>query len=320
LGNENVTLSFIGKTALCQFTKTNDRGDFHFITKEIGQREIVIQPLSSEIHDTYVELYNPFLSRFNKYNHQSFSIDKNMLPDINNAIISMQIKKIYEPFIKQNLIEKVASENDDFYGEPDNTVLISKYIELTSLKEVVKEIIPGVSTIKKNDKSDFKLVYNYQTTPFENSPLVLVDGVPLYDIDKILNVTSKDIEKIDVLTTRYFIADNVLDGILHFVTRKGDLGVIDFDRSVFRLEYELVQAPHKFYSVDYSTDSLRNSRIPDFRNTLYWNADMHTDKTGNATVEFFSSDESAEYLITIEGFTTDGKKGVASFPLKIQSK
>jgi hypothetical protein len=47
---------------------------------------------------------------------------------------------------------------------------------------------------------------------------------------------------------------------------------------------------------------------------------LHTDKNGNATVEFFSSDESAEYLITIEGFTPDGKKGVASIPLKIQSK
>ena len=33
-------------------------------------------------------------------------------------------------------------EKRDFYGKPDNTILLSNYIELTSLKEVVKEIIP----------------------------------------------------------------------------------------------------------------------------------------------------------------------------------
>jgi len=82
----------------------------------------------------------------------------------------------------------------------------------------------------------------------------------------------------------------------------------------------LLQNNNEFYSPNYSLDSLKNNRIPDFRNTLYWNPDLHTDKTGKTTVEFYSSDESAEYIITIEGITPDGKTGVTSIPLIIKNR
>lgn len=320
LRNENITLSFVGKVALCQFAKTDDKGDFYFVTKEHGLREIIIQPLSPDLKDCYVELNNPFTTTFNSYNHGLFYLDSSKLADINNAIISMQINNIYEPFSQQTVERSDSAGSHNFYGNPDNTIEIARYIELTSLKEVVKELIPGVTTVKNNDKINFRLTRKYPSQPFENNPLVLVDGVPVYDLEKVLSINSRDIEKIDVLNAKYFISDNVLEGILHFVSKKGNLGVIDLDRSVFRQEYELLQNNNEFYSPNYSLDSLKNNRIPDFRNTLYWNPDLHTDKTGKTTVEFYSSDESAEYIITIEGITPDGKTGVTSIPLIIKNR
>jgi len=318
LKNVNISLSFVGKVALCQFAKTNENGEFHFKTAEYGIRDIVIQPLSAEIKEYYVELNNPFTPATKKYNSDLFYPDISKLADINNVIISMQINNIYEPYTRVTAKKTFPGGNPDFYGKPDNSILLSKYIELTSIKEVVKEIIPGVTTVKKNDKINFRLFYQYQSKPFENSPMVLVDGVPVYDMEKVLAVNSKDLDKIDVFTTRYYISDIVMDGILHFVTKKGNLGVIDPDRSVYRVQYELPANRNEFYSPDYSTDKLLNDRIPDFRNTLYWNPEMHTDKTGKTAIEFYSSDESAEYIITVEGITSEGKTGAASMPLIIQ--
>jgi uncharacterized protein YfaS (alpha-2-macroglobulin family) len=111
-----------------------------------------------------------------------------------------------------------------------------------------------------------------------------------------------------------------MDGILHFVTRKGDLDVLDLDRSVYRVEYDLPQNRPEFYSPDYSTDEQLNGRLPDFRNTLYWNAEMNTDKTGSAAIEFYSSDESGEFIITVEGITSDGRTGASTMPLIINSR
>ena len=48
--------------------------------------------------------------------------------------------------------------------------------------------------------------------------------------------------------------------------------------------------------------------------------EMHTDKTGNASIEFYSSDESGEYIITVEGITGDGKTGASTMPLIINSR
>jgi hypothetical protein len=318
--NKNITLSYVGKVALCQFAKTDKNGNFIFMTREHGLREIVIQPLSSEQKDCYVELYNPFNTTFNHYNHALFYIDSSKIGEINNAIISMQINSIYAPFMQKTILTDPAKEKPNFYGKPDNTILMSKFIELTSLKEVVKELIPNVSTYKHNDKVNFKMMNRNYSNPFETSPLVLVDGVPVYDNEKVLNINSRDIEKIDVLVAKYFITDNVLDGILHFISKKGNLGVMDLDRSVFRQEYDLLQDHNTFYSPDYSTDSLKNNRIPDFRNTLYWNPDLHTDKDGKASIEFYSSDESAQYTITVEGITPDGKTGVTTIPLITKSR
>jgi hypothetical protein len=148
----------------------------------------------------------------------------------------------------------------------------------------------------------------------------MVDGVPVYDLEKVLGINASEIEKVDVLNDRYFISDNVLDGIIHFVTKRGNLDVIEMGKSVFRQEYEFMQPENEFYSPDYSLDSLKDNHLPDFRNTLYWNPDLHTNKSGKATVEFYSSDESAQYNINVEGITGDGKAGTASMPLIIKSR
>jgi hypothetical protein len=111
-----------------------------------------------------------------------------------------------------------------------------------------------------------------------------------------------------------------MDGILHFITKAGKLDVIDLDRSVYRVEYDLPQNRNEFYSPDYSTDDQLHGRIPDFRNTLYWNAELHTGKTGRTTVGFYSSDESSDYIITVQGITRDGRRGSATLPLIISGR
>jgi hypothetical protein len=320
LRNENISLSIVGKIALCLFTKTDNNGDFNFVTKEHGIGEIVIQPLSSEKSDCYVELHNPFSDTYDNYYHGSVCLDTSKLDDINNVIISMQINNIYEPYYQQVINSPVDPVKHNFYGNPDNTIQMSNYIELTSIKEIIKELVPSIITTINKDKINFRLSNQYQFQRSENGLLVLIDGVPVYDLEKVLNIKPSEIEKVDVLNDRYFISDNVLDGILHFITKRGNLDVIEMDKSVFRQEYEFMQHKNEFYSPDHSLDSLKDNHLPDFRNTLYWNPELHTELSGKTTVEFYSSDESAEYIINVEGITGDGKTGTASMPLIIKSR
>jgi hypothetical protein len=189
---------------------------------------------------------------------------------------------------------------------------MADYIELTSLREVVKEIIPNVYTLKQNGKYDFKLINKFRGQPFENKPLILIDGVPVYDFEKVLNINSKEIERADIINTRYFFSEYVFDGIVSFITKKGNLSVMEFDNSIFRQVYEGCQDQKRFYSPDFSSPALKNNRIPDFRNTLLWKPDLQTNKEGKAEVTFFTSDESSDFTIVVEGITPDGKTGYSS--------
>jgi hypothetical protein len=317
LKRTGLSLSFVGKTARCQFSRTDETGEFNFLVKEPGLNEIVIQPLSPDITGYYIELNQPFSNRFSKYKPEEFYLDSGKINEINKIIIGAQVNNIYEPY-RQIITNEPKQDIPDFYGKPENRIKMSDYIELTSLREVVKEIIPNVYTLKQNGRYDFRLINKFRGQPFENKPLILIDGVPVYDIEKVLGINSKEIERADIINTRYFFSENVFDGIVSFITKKANLSVMEFDNSIFRQVYEGCQIKEVFYSPDYSSEILRGNRIPDFRNTLFWKPDLHTGKDGKAEVVFFTSDESSDYSIVVEGITSDGKTGFSSAPLKVK--
>ena len=317
LKNTDLSLSFVGKTARCQFGQTDEKGEFNFVVKESGLNEIVIQPLSPDISGYYVELNQPFSSTFSYVTPGIFYIDSSKSDEINKVIVGMQINNIYEPF-RQKMPDNEENVIPDFFGKPENSVRMADYIELTSVREVVKEILPNVYTLRQNGKYDFKLINKFRGQAFENKPLILVDGVPIYDFEKVLSINSKEIEKADIVNTRYFISGKIFEGIVSFVTKKGNLSVLEFDNSIFRLVYEGCQTQNYFYSPDYSTAAMKDTRIPDYRNTLFWKPDLHTGKNGKAEVEFFTSDESSDFTIVTEGMTPDGKIGYSSAQFRVK--
>ena len=100
-------------------------------------------------------------------------------------------------------------------------------------------------------------------------------------------------------------------GIISITTKKGkDLD--DATRTLPARDVEFVsplgyQTPAEFYAPAYATEKARRSMVPDYRTTLYWNPTVKLDDTGQAIVEFYTSDAPVNYDITIEGITQTGK-------------
>ena len=61
--------------------------------------------------------------------------------------------------------------------------------------------------------------------------------------------------------------------------------------------------PVEYYSPDYSK---KQPEAPDYRKTLYWNADVVTDDEGKAEVSFFNNSICKDFKVSIEGVTPDG--------------
>jgi len=194
---------------------------------------------------------------------------------------------------------------------------MSTFIRLTSLQEAIKEIIPGVITSRTRGRTVINSVFRFKDKVTLTNPLLIVDGVPVWDHEKVLAISIDKIEKVDVLNFGYIFSKIYLDGIIDITTVDGNLSEPVFEKPVFRQEFEALQQEAGFRTPDYSVPALRKSRIPDFRNTLYWNPDIRTDRQGRASVEFYTSDETGAYTVLVEGFTTDGARGKAVTTLSV---
>jgi len=317
LANKKVTMSFVGKTAQCSFSTTDSTGRFRFTTRARGLKEIVIQPFETTVNGYNVEIDNPFSSSPN-YKPHNFYIDTTLIDYINKAVISAQVMKMYSAEYKSENLVVTDLDGTNFYDSPDKIIDLSDFIELTSIREVIREIVPGVSTKAGDEGNNFRMVNRNPGRPFENNPLVLLDGVPVNNIEPILNVKPARIDKIEIVNTRYYITNSALDGIIHFISGKGDMSVIDFDRTVFRREYRGLQLNNAPVAPNYETSGSKDGRVPDMRNTIFWNPRLLTDNRGSASEEFFTSDEPGEYAIIIKGITTDGRKGYFKGSFRIE--
>lgn len=87
-------------------------------------------------------------------------------------------------------------------------------------------------------------------------------------------------------------------------------GNANFKKNI-RAEINQVQQVVKYYRArqfdtpDYSNIKSNHSRT-DFRKTIYWNPDLQIDKTGRATISFYTNDEIASFRFVAEGLANNG--------------
>jgi hypothetical protein len=321
LAGEDLSLSIVGRSARCTFTRSDSEGRFSFPVMEYGRKEIVIQRLRPGERGYYVDLNDPFLFEMKlRQVPGPYYPDTTRLDELNDAIVSMQVSNIYDPFLRKRSARLFSGSFPGFFGEPDRTVILSDYIQLTTLREVFKELVPGLTSSGRNENITLTLTHRYPGISFDSQPLVILDGVPVYDLNKLLDIPSSRIERVEVLSVRYFTGEIVTDGIINIVSHKGDLSAMEFDKSILRQEYDMLLDSYDLFAPDYSSDSLRMSRIPDYRNTLYWNPSVRTDSDGEAAVEFWTSDEVGEFLVITEFTAADGRRGRKVIPFRVAKK
>jgi hypothetical protein len=149
---------------------------------------------------------------------------------------------------------------------------------------------------------------------------MLLDGIPVFDADKIIEMDPLKVKKIELISSRYFLGPMTFTGIVSFSTYRGDLGGFELDPKVLVMPYEGVQAQREFYAPKYDSNNA-GSRVADFRNLLHWAPNVTTGKDGKATVEFYTSDQAGRYRVVIQGITPDGTAGskTVSFDVKKRS-
>jgi hypothetical protein len=150
-------------------------------------------------------------------------------------------------------------------------------------------------------------------------PMVLLDGVPVFAINKIMAFDPLKIRQLDVVARNYLLGPLFLPGCLSFSTYKGDLAGFRLDPRSVIMEYDGMQLQREFYAPRYDTPIQLASRLPDLRNLLYWEPNVRTDARGQAHLEVFTSDQEGVYLGVAHGLTPYGLAGSSTFTFEVRN-
>lgn len=149
------------------------------------------------------------------------------------------------------------------------------------------------------------------------NPLFIVDGVPVENFNTTIN--PNDINSITVLKDAAATAvygSRAANGVIIINSGKNSSSKISFDitpESYFAIQAvpygKLVSyAPSRAFAYPEYKTTNTFYRF-DYREALYWNPVVETDKNGKAKVEFYNSDASSTFRIMTEGIAASGLAG-----------
>lgn len=299
-----VYLSIPGKEFGFAAAQSNQQGDFIAVMPKVSNKtELVVQTNNRTDSNYRIDINSPYWSKETTFNTPHFSLNNSIENELNNYSINMQAENIYAK--KPTAIQTFNYK--PFYVTADESYLLDNYTRFTTMEEVMREYIPGVNVRKKAGKFVFYNVDASRFQYFNSEPLVLVDGIPVFDADNMMATNPLKIQKIDVVTRKFYQSAYAFDGIISYASYTGKLGTSLLNKESLLIEYNAIQQQREFYVPKYELKEQKESRVPDYRMLLHWSPNVSTDANGNTNIEFYTSDIVGNFTAIIQGITKDGE-------------
>lgn len=299
-------LAIPGKSIRLYSSRSDAKGLVRFeLVNFYGTNDLVLQTGAGDsLHR--VEILNPYTETAASIRPPVLDMSNTVSESVQARSLAMQVQNSYFDAYANPATASVI-DSTTFYGKPDERYFLDTYTRFTVMEEVLSEYVPGVLVRRQN--GHFKLIVSNMSyrKPFDNDPLILLDGVPVYDVDRLMAFSPLKIKSLDVVTKRYLLGYGTLSGIISFKTYKADLAGFQLDPHAVVLEYDGLQARRDFYAPSYATPEQSASRLADFRSLLYWNPNVTSNQQGKINLSFYTSDQEGRYLIVVHALTPDGR-------------
>lgn len=312
LSSPNELINFYG-------SRSNDSGEICFEVKNLtDERKIFVHQIPIVDSTYHIKIENPFSTQHALVSFPPFKLSSSLAKPILNRSVAMQVQDIYARE-QINQFKKLSSDSLQFYGKADKAYFLDDYVRFPLLEEVLREYVSSVFVRKRNNKFHFMLLDHINnSTIMREDPLVLLDGVPVQDVNKLMGINALKIKKIEVVGREYHWGPFVFSGVLSFFTYNSDMGNFESNDKNLSLNYDGLQSQREFYSPLYETNEARNSRVPDHRTLLYWNPTLIIEKEKTSNIQFYTSDLMGEFEVVIEGVSKDGVAGNSTYSFSVE--
>ncbi|RYZ28760.1 MAG: hypothetical protein EOO10_08460 [Chitinophagaceae bacterium] len=299
------------------FTATSDStGLVHFdVMDYFGQGEVIVQTNPKKDSFYRVDIMSPFAETYSNNLPLVFAISPAQKNSLINRSISMQANHLYLLDSISRFMNPLIADTLPFYGKPLYSYNLEDFVRFNTMEEVLREYVREISVGVKGSGTSlrFKLFNENDRELYSDDILVMTDGIPLFNANKAFSIDPLKIKRLDVINRNYVLGNNLFHGLANFTSYNGTYGELKLDPKAITIDYEGLQSQREFYSPDYSSETLRSSRLPDLRHTLLWMPDVATKQ-----VNFYTGDNKGKYLVVLQGINSKGQTIHTTSEIEVQ--
>lgn len=281
-----------------------------------GNKDLVLQSDFTKDSTYHFELLSPFSSRYTSKPLAHLQLTESRAGDIAARHLQVQVEHAYYGSYR-NRFHTPGIDSSAFYGQPSESYLLDDYKRFKVMEEVMREYVQGVQVRTRGRSFHFMVMNRPYKAIFRQNPMVLLDGVPVFNIDKIMAFDPLKVKQLDVIASRFFHGPLSYEGLVSYHTYNGDLGGFELDARALMQAYDGLQQKREFYAPAYDTPEQKSSRLADFRNLLHWTPNIKLEPGKGEQVSFYTSDQPGTYLVVVQGLTASGETGYQLVQLKV---
>ncbi|GHB54489.1 hypothetical protein [Persicitalea jodogahamensis] len=299
--------------------ESDSLGNLRFEVNKLQDTQEIIVQTNTRLDSTYrIEISSPYSGQASSRRWPQFAFSSEQETPLLTRSVNMQT---LNAFMARPTLRPVFANTDSlaFFGKPDERYMLDAFTRFPTMEEVMREYVPGVFVRRRQKKFQFNVLDNI--TPqgvFKDEPLILLDGVPVFDTDKIMAFDPLKVKKLEVIDALYYLGPRSFPGIVSYTTYKGDLAGFELDPRSLVQSYDFAQSRREFYAPRYDIASDRASRLPDFRNLLHWSPTLTTNAQGKQGLDFYTSDQTGTYRVVVQGLTPGGTAGSGEYVFEVK--
>ena len=221
--------------------KANDSMTVFYTYGLHGKLPMVLSAISSTGVSLPIEIISPFATLLpKKLPHLLFHYQRSEIEDRSIIMQRHQRFRVHASAEMTATASGTILDYDEmvFGTKPDITYNLDEYRQFLTVREVLLEYVIGV--VKKKDNGVTQLSVHRDSEHYSSMlpTLVLIDGMPVSNIEQLLNYDARRIHYINIYNSQYTFGYGIYDGIISFVTRSGQLTNYPTESNAQYLVYE----------------------------------------------------------------------------------
>lgn len=316
-------LSTLGKPIRLYVSLSDTAGRVLYEVQDFYGPKSLIAQTSPQDSLAKLTINSPFSETPSTYKWADQLPNESQAASLTSRSVAMQVQSTY--WGDRSIQYKYpAVDSAAFYAKPKESYLLDAYTRFPRMEEVLREYVLGVMPRKRQGHFVLNVLNEPYRAIFENPALVLIDGIPVFDMDKVIEFSPLKVKQLDVVTNFYLMSPAIFSGIISFMTYKGDLAGFPLDNRLVRLDYDGLQLQREFFAPRYDRPASASAkqlsgRLPDGRTLLYWNPNWKVNAQGKAQADFYTSDQTGTYLVDVNGLTREGQAGFQRFTFDVKN-